>query len=254
MKDFTLEMYGELLRFFIKSGYTICSVDDYLSGSNYARNTVIMRHDIDRRIHKAVGFAHIEHDLGIRATYYFRYPYTFQPPVIQQIADMGHEIGYHYEVMSKADGDPVLAGKLFHKELDDFRKYFPVKTICMHGAPLSKYDNRDLWNYYSFEEFDLSGEAYLSMNGVYYYSDTGRTWSNAHKIRDRLQNQMNTSSEDVYSTLDLIRIIKINKPSVAYILIHPERWAGSSGEWLYLWGMDTAVNIIKKPLAYLVLT
>lgn len=250
MKDFTLEMYGELLRFFIKSGYSICSIDDYLSGNNDTRNTVIMRHDIDRRIHKAVDFAHIEHDLGIHATYYFRHPYTFQPQVIQKIRDMSHEIGHHYEVMSKADGDPDLAGKLFQQELNDFRKYFLVKTVCMHGAPLSKYDNRDFWNHYSFEDFDLSGEAYLSMNSVYYYSDTGRTWSGAHKIRDRLQNQMNSSSEDVHSTLDLIRTIEKNKPRVVYILTHPERWASSSGEWLYLWGMDTAVNLVKKSLAY----
>lgn len=250
MKDFTLEMYRELVRFFLTSGYTICSVDDYLSGSNDARYRVIIRHDIDRRIHKAVDFAHIEHDLGIRATYYFRHPYTFQPPVIQKVRDMGHEIGYHYEVVSKTDGDPDLAGKLFQQELDDFRTYVPVKTICMHGAPLSKYDNRDFWNYFSFEAFDLSGEAYLSINNVYYYSDTGRTWSNAHKIRDRLQNQMNISSENVHSTLDLIRIIEINKPRVVYILTHPERWAGSSGEWLYLWGVDTAVNMAKKLLAY----
>lgn len=249
MKDFTLEMYRELVRFFLTSGYTICSVDDYLSGSNDARNTVIMRHDIDRRIYKAVDFAHIERDLGIRATYYFRHPYTFQPSVIQKVIDMGHEIGYHYEVMSKADGDPDLAGKLFQQELNDFRKYFPVKTVCMHGAPLSKYDNRDFWNHYSFEEFDLLGEAYLSINCVYYYSDTGRTWSNTHKIRDRLQNQINSSSEDVHSTWDLIRAIDDNKPHIVYILTHPERWAGSSGEWIYLGGVDTVVNAGKKVLS-----
>jgi len=249
MKDFTLEMYRELVRFFLTSGYTICSVDDYLSGSNDARNTVIMRHDIDRRIYKAVDFAHIERDLGIRATYYFRHPYTFQPPVIQKVRDMGHEIGYHYEVMSKANGDPVYAKELFSHEIDDFRRYVPVKTVCMHGAPLSKYDNRDFWKYYSFEDFGLSGEAYLSINGVYYYSDTGRTWSGANKIRDKLKNQMNLPSDSIMSTLDLIQAIEKNKPHVAYILTHPERWAGSPGEWLFLLGMDAAVNAGKKVLS-----
>ena len=119
----------------------------------------------------------------------------------------------------------------------------------MHGAPLSKYDNRDFWNHYSFEEFDLLGEAYLSINCVYYYSDTGRTWSNTHKIRDRLQNQINSSSEDVHSTWDLIRAIDDNKPHIVYILTHPERWAGSSGEWIYLGGVDTVVNAGKKVLS-----
>jgi hypothetical protein len=39
--------------------------------------------------------------------------------------------------MSKADGDPVYAKELFSHEIDDFRRYVPVKTVCMHGAPLS---------------------------------------------------------------------------------------------------------------------
>ncbi len=42
--------------------------------------------------------------------------------------------------------------ELFELAIDDFRlnlekmrKLYPVKTICMHGSPLSKWDNRDLW-------------------------------------------------------------------------------------------------------------
>ena len=33
----------------------------------------------------------------------------------------------------------------FERNLRRFRKLYPVKTICMHGSPLSKWDNRDLW-------------------------------------------------------------------------------------------------------------
>ena len=33
----------------------------------------------------------------------------------------------------------------FGRNLEKFRKFYPVKTICMHGSPLSKWDNRDLW-------------------------------------------------------------------------------------------------------------
>ena len=38
----------------------------------------------------------------------------------------------------------------FRFYLDKFRNIYPVKTICMHGSPLSKYDNRLLWEKYDY--------------------------------------------------------------------------------------------------------
>ena len=55
-----------------------------------------------------------------------------------KIPDLGHEVGYHYEVLSKANGNYERAIKLFEQELSKFRKIVDVKTICMHGSPLSR--------------------------------------------------------------------------------------------------------------------
>ena len=57
--------------------------------------------------------AELEHELGIQSTYYFRFPYTFKPEIIGKINDWGHEIGYHYDVLSKAKGDYEKAIKVF---------------------------------------------------------------------------------------------------------------------------------------------
>ena len=54
-----------------------------------------------------------EHEMGIRSSYYFRYPFTFRPDIIRKIRDLGHEIGYHYEVLSKTNGDYTKAIALF---------------------------------------------------------------------------------------------------------------------------------------------
>ena len=89
--------------------------------------------------------AELEHGLGIQSTYYFRVLYTFKPEIIGKIRDLGHEVGYHYEVLSKANGDYEKAVELFEQELSEFRKIVDVKTISMHGSPLSRYDNRDLY-------------------------------------------------------------------------------------------------------------
>jgi len=49
------------------------------------------------------------------------------------------------------EGKEDFRDKFFELAIDDFRlnleklqKLYPVKTICMHGSPLSKWDNRDL--------------------------------------------------------------------------------------------------------------
>lgn len=246
MRDFTIGMYEQLLICLIQSGYRATTVEQYLSNKSEHSPTVILRHDIDRRVYKAIKFSQIEFKVGISATYYFRYPNTFQPEIIRAIGKQGHEIGYHYEVMSKSAGDPVVAKDLFVQELELFRSIYPISTVCMHGAPLSKVDNRDFWQYYTFEEFGLSGEAYLSMDGVEYFSDTGRTWSQKHKIRDRIDHKNQNHLDGVSSTRDLITYIQEKRPPLLYILTHPERWAQSISEWTILWGVDAGVNLGKN--------
>ncbi len=61
--------------------------------------------------------ARVEQELGIRATYYFRMNGTvFRPEIMREIEGMGHEVGYHYEVLGKAKGDHEMAIKMFEKE------------------------------------------------------------------------------------------------------------------------------------------
>lgn len=246
MRDFTIQVYEELLVNLKKIGYSSCTVAQYLSDGPKTSHTVILRHDIDRRVMQAAMFSGIEKKQGFQATYYFRYPYTFDPNIIGDIAKDGHEIGYHYEVMSKCSGDPVAAKILFQKELEVFRKIYPVSTVCMHGAPLSKIDNRDFWKYVRFEDFGLLGEAYLSMGNTCYFSDTGRTWDQKHKIRDRLQTEYTHPDSGIHSTHGLLNFIKEKKPPVLYILIHPERWAKTPYEWFLLWVLDAIVNMGKR--------
>jgi len=91
-------------------------------------------------------FARIQHGYNIRGTYYFRLlPNHFDKEIIRQIASLGHEVGYHYDDLSHCKGNYEAAIKRFEKNLATLREIAPVKTICMEGAPLSKWDNRTLW-------------------------------------------------------------------------------------------------------------
>jgi hypothetical protein len=132
MRDFTMGKYKDLCLALLDSGYTPQTVYSYLvlEGKKNNKKLIVLRHDIDRKCGNALRMAELEHELGVQSTYYFRFPYTFKPEMIVKI--LGHEVGYHYEVLSKSMGDYEKAVELFEQELSEFRKITDVKTICMH--------------------------------------------------------------------------------------------------------------------------
>jgi len=52
----------------------------------------------------------------------------------------------------------------FRLNLEKLRELYPVKTICMHGSPLSKWDNRDLCKRYNYRDFGIIGEPYFDVD------------------------------------------------------------------------------------------
>ena len=117
----------------------------------------------------------------------------------------------------------------------------------MHGRPLSKFDNRELWKHYNFQDFGLIGEAYLSVGrGLNYFSDTGRTWGAGNNLRDYIPGK----SEQVFAntTDDLIGLIEREELNNFYILSHPERWPSSIIGWSLYYSVDLTINFGKKIL------
>ena len=60
----------------------------------------------------------------------------------------------------------------------------------MHGSPLSKWDNRDLWKRYDYRDFGIIAEPYFDVdfNEVLYLTDTGRRWNNSKaSVRDKVE-------------------------------------------------------------------
>ena len=208
---------------------------------------IILRHDVDRAVNRNLEMAKLEHRYGIRSTYYFRHvEETFKPEAIIQIAKMGHEIGFHYEVMDKANGDPDKAIEIFKQELEDLRKVTEkvtrVRTVCMHGNPLKPWSNRDLWKKYNFKDFGIAGEPYFSIdyNKVFYLTDTGRTWADRKiRVKDTIDRPKTGAGPDlkgtglktIYSTDDVIQLIQSQKISQICLLVHPNRWCDNFGGW-----------------------
>ena len=247
--DFTFDKYGELCQRVVKSGYEIMTVSSYLQNEDTSKNILVMRHDADRFLGRAIRMASLEHSLGIRTTYYFRKSGLSQPDIIKSIADMGHEIGYHYEVLDKAKGNHELAMTFFREDLYKIRQIAKVETICMHGNPLTKWLNRDIWKYYDFRELGIKGEAYLSFTNIWYFSDTGRIWDMSRKAKDFLPStlpEQNTNIRKISTTEDLLKFIKREKFPRIYLTVHPERWSHNSIAWIADQMRDAGMNVAKN--------
>ena len=166
---------------------------------------------------------------------------------------MGHEIGYHYEDMSICGGDVEKAIAHFERQLNYFRRFYPVKTICMHGAPRSKYDGRDLWKSCDYHDYGIIGEPYFDVDfsNVFYLTDTGRRWDGFNvSIRDRIpvyQDQWVADGWVYHSTDDIIKVAREGTlPGRLMMTTHPQRWTDSWAEWLVEKGMQSVKNVVKR--------
>lgn len=247
-RDFTLSKYEELLDSIAEAKYPTTNVRDYWLKK--PSRCIILRHDVDRDVERAMDMAETEKQRGISSTYYFRHVKdVFKPDEMKKIEKMGHEVGYHYEVMDKAKGNPKVAVEIFSNELHDFRKHVDVTTACMHGNPLASWSNRDLWQKYDYRDYDIICEPYLAIDydKVFYVTDTGRTWADRNiRVKDVVC-QSKEGIKCLYlnkikSTDDVISMIKSNQIGTICTLIHPNRWCNG----IYGWTKELLMQNIKN--------
>lgn len=268
--DFTLKTYKNLLQALLNQNYTFQSFQEFIETPE--SKSIILRHDVDKLPENSLRFAQIQHDLGIKGSYYFRIvPESFHPEIIEEIAKLGHEIGYHYETFDEAVKSFKLqtpnskfqeidiaekAIELFEKHLAELRKYYPVKTICMHGSPLSKYDNKILWKYYNYKDYGIVGEPYFDVDfsKVLYLTDTGRKWNGDKvSIRDKVDQNSELSSDSYRNqnykfkrTSDIIKTAKKGElPDQIMFTFHPQRWTDNAAPWIKELVLQNTKNVVK---------
>ena len=244
--DFTLKTYHNLLTFLKQENYNFITFEEFCEG-RVEDKFIILRHDIDLKAENSLKTATIEHELGIKASYYFRIvPQSNQPHIIKQIAELGHEIGYHYEDLSLFKGNENEAITHFEKQLACFRQYYPVKTICMHGSPTSKIDNRSIWKTYNYRDFGIIGEPYfdIDFNQVFYLTDTGRCWDGEkYSVRDKVQSSF---TKKFHTTEQIIDALQTNSlPNQMMITTHPQRWTDNLFFWMKELLLQNGKNILK---------
>jgi hypothetical protein len=210
-----------------------------------------LRHDVDRKVDRALDMARVEHELGLVASYYFRVPYTFDVDVIRAIEGLRHEVGYHYENLSENDGDVEKALVDFSEKLEQLRTVATITTCCMHGSPMKPYDNRDLWrdparHELLTERFGMLGELYLDIDytDVAYITDTGRNWTSGRANR---RDHVSSSVPASFGSGEELLAYFENDPHPRLVFqVHPERWTDSRVGHAAQWALDTATNMAKQ--------
>lgn len=244
--DFTLKKYEELLKTLISCGYDFQTFEDFVKRPK--DKVVVLRHDVDRGAINATWMAAIEKSLQIQGSYYFRVvPESNDKQVIEKVASMNHEIGYHYEDLGMAKGNYEKAYENYLKNLAYFRNYYPVTTICMHGSPENKIDNRDIWKKYEYKRDGIIAEPYFDVNydEVFYITDTGRAWNKKSVIvRDKVESKINIP---IKSIDHMMRLAKDNKlPDKLIISTHPHRWCDFGFSWFNELVMQNIKNQVKS--------
>lgn len=256
--DFTKIIYEKLLDALkIRFEHFFSLLEYYVIEENQL-SAIIFRHDVDELPNNALKLADLEYSLGLKGTYYFRIvPESYDLDVMNKIALLGHEIGYHYEdvdlIAKKQRKNRALnnreelidnAYESFCKNLTMIRKHHDIKTICMHGSPRSMYDNRMIWEKYNYKELGIIADAYLDIdfNEFAYFTDTGRRW-NGHRfsVRDKVQSKYNFNYK---STNDIIENIN-ELPDKIMFTIHPQRWNDSTQLWIKELIIQNIKNVVK---------
>lgn len=240
--DFTLDKYKELLEVLVEKDYTFQTFEEFVKDPK--KKVVVLRHDVDRRAINATWLSKIEHSLNLKASYYFRIVSSCNKPnVIKEIVSKGHEVGYHYEDLGTAKGNYEKAYDSYISNLNYFRSFYPVSTICMHGSPANRIDNRNIWKKYNYKKDGIIAEPYFDVdyNEVFYITDTGRAWNKKSVIvRDKVDTKLDIP---VKSIDHMIKMLSKNQlPNKLIISTHPHRWFNFG----FLWFVELVIQNIKN--------
>jgi hypothetical protein len=250
-RDFTLPAYARLCVALRDADYVSLGMADYLARPSDSRpeRCVLLRHDIESSATKAVAMGELERRHGLVATYFFRVKRSvFRPEAMRALAGLGHEIGYHYETLGRSFGRRQAALALFGRELARLREHADVRIASMHGAPLSPWDNRDIWKAARPQDFGLVGETYRDIDyaRVSYFSDTGRTW---HPLRYNIRDHAPAPPGALVDTTEeLIALVASRRLPRLCLLVHPDRWSATPAEWHVRAWRDRFENVAKMAL------
>ena len=134
---FTYASYKSLIDLLREKGYAIRNYHTWQT----REPCVILRHDIDNDLQKAVELARVERELGVSSTYFvlltsdiYNAASRASLDKLRAIRSMGHEIGLHFDEKAYPDGSPQETVGRILRERDLLAAILetPVTAVSMH--------------------------------------------------------------------------------------------------------------------------
>lgn len=228
---FTYKQFHSICKKAIEYKQTI-TANQILSNNTTNADWIIFKHDVETNVDRALKMAEIEAKYGIKATYYVQ-AYLLEDNVkkLKEIANLGHEVTYHYDVLDANNGDYKKAKIEFSKNIEVFQKYgFKIETLCPHGNPLMI---RNGWNsnkdFFRNKEISIEYSHLLDIvvdlpkilaSNYTYISDAGFQFKIIVNVEN---NDINNGGDiDIHSLKSFENICKENKKII--FSTHPHRW------------------------------
>jgi hypothetical protein len=248
MIEFTFTSFKKILTSYLVSGYKIVPICDYFTNTVKSTDRILLlRHDVDRYPKNALKMAEMEKKMRVRASYYFRViPSVYDKELIERIQKLGHEVSYHYEDLSLKRGNSQMAIEHFQFQLLKFREFAPILTICRHGSPLSKWDNKKLWEVYSYKDYGIicDTEFDIDYNRVFYITDNGMGWNKfSYSVRDKVETKLSIPIKNTENMIQLI--LEGRLPDQVMLNAHPDTFFDFGFRWIVNFLLINSKNIIK---------
>jgi hypothetical protein len=186
--DFTEENYRNILRL-AKSNYQSISFSDY----NISGKCILLRHDVDYSVHRALKLAEIESEEDIRSTFFLWMHSPFYnlfeeeiSEIVRKIIGLGHEIGLHfdtgfYECHTLKNVD-IMNHLSYEKSIIEHFIGKPVTSFSLHNPSDSMIKKFRLNSYRGMVN---TYSKYIRMN-FEYCSDSSGYWR-FRRLQDMLE-------------------------------------------------------------------
>ncbi len=196
---FTYDAYKNMILRLKEHGYIFSNYFDY----RIYDKSVIMRHDVDNDLGKALKLSGIEHEMGVTSTYFVLATSNFynifskkNRDILRFICDMGHSVGLHFDETQYSKVDENWWQEAVDREIYLLEQCVgrEVTSVSMH-RPSKDTLNSD-WDIRSGKVVNSYGKEFFENHK--YLSDSRRNWKE-----------------------DVLGIIEKEQYNRLHILVHP---------------------------------
>ena len=215
-----------------------CIRSDQILDQPENKKWIVIKHDVETNVKKALDIAIIESQHNICSTYYVQaYLLKNNKKDLLKISSLGHEVTYHYDVLDSNKGNFELATSEFKNTINIFNEMnLDVNTICPHGNPVYNRSgwssNKDFFRNKKIVELfpniiDIVVQLPDLLNYSYIYlSDASYNWK---KIKNIESNDIKNDGDEIIKNYDVFFNI-ISKTNNLIISSHPHRWEKSTAK------------------------